>query len=217
MLLSVSMPVYNAEKHLDKSIASLIHQTFTEYELILVNDGSTDKSLDTCEKWQQKYPQTIRVIDKENEGSLLTRKRCIEESQGEYIYICDADDELIDNMAFEKIISEIKKTHADIYFFDHVTDNKYRNTFSFEDRELFRDNSLSRIHEMFLTDSSLYPLWNKVFRKDLVNFETDFEDVEAHPVWRQAFGSHHLRDRFLPDNPYRHAGEKLCLYQRSVL
>lgn len=114
MFLSVSIPIYNAEKYLEQSIESVLSQSMNDYELILVDDGSKDRSIEICRKWQKKYPQTIRVIEKENTGSLLTRRRCMQESKGDYIYIMDADDYLVDSDMFLKIKNTIDESRADI-------------------------------------------------------------------------------------------------------
>ena len=179
MILSVSMPVYNAREYLDDGIRSVMGQTYTDFELILVNDGSKDDSLEICERWREKYPDRIRVVDKKNEGSLLTRKRCIDESRGEYLYICDADDSLTDERAFEKIVGEIRKTGADVYFFDHTTDNGTRTSYPFGDREMFSGEARAKVYDVFLHDTRLYPLWNKVFRKSLTDPAEDYQDIEG--------------------------------------
>ena len=108
MFLSISIPVYNAEKTLDQCIKSIIVQTFRDFELILVDDGSTDNSLQICKKWSLSYPEHIRVIHKENSGSLLTRRRCLQESVSKYLYIMDADDYLVDKDALRYIYEAIK-------------------------------------------------------------------------------------------------------------
>ena len=179
MILSVSMPVYNAGEYLDQGIRSVMGQTYPDFELILVNDGSKDDSLKICEQWREKYPDRIRVVNKENEGSLLTRKRCIDESRGEYLYICDADDSLTDERAFEKIVAEIRKTGADVYFFDHITDHGARTTYPFADRETFTGEDRAKVYDVFLHDTRLYPLWNKVFRKSLTDPEADYQDIDG--------------------------------------
>ena len=102
MFLSVSIPVYNASMYLDECISSIMSQTEDDYELILVDDGSKDNSIEICRKWRELYPDTIRVIEKDNSGSLLTRRKCIEESKGEFLYIMDADDYLMDIDALKK-------------------------------------------------------------------------------------------------------------------
>lgn len=72
--VSVVVPIYNAEKKLDKCINSILNQTFEDLELILVNDGSSDGSLDICRKYER-LDRRIIVINKNNEGSITTRKK----------------------------------------------------------------------------------------------------------------------------------------------
>lgn len=89
--VSVVVPIYNAGRKLEKCIKSIVNQTFKDFELILVNDGSTDQSLSICNKYQ-KQDERIIVIDKHNEGSILTRRRGVEASKSDYVMFVDADD-----------------------------------------------------------------------------------------------------------------------------
>ena len=178
MKLSVSIPIYNAEKYLNHSISSVINQSFQDFELLLVDDGSTDSSIKICKIWAEKYPKKIRIIEKKHSGSLLTRKRCIEESKYEYIYIMDSDDYLITNDAFEKIFETIEKSGADLVFFDSMTDDKRVRTFPYENETVFENDSFKIFYDEFLKSDSLYSLWNKVFKKNLINFEIDYLDCE---------------------------------------
>ncbi|WP_208558899.1 glycosyltransferase family 2 protein [Marinilactibacillus kalidii] len=91
MKLSVVVPVYNLESYIDQCIDSLLNQTYSDYELILINDGSTDNSLEICNQYAQKDSR-IRVVDKKNEGISLTRNRGIQEASCEYIFFLDGDD-----------------------------------------------------------------------------------------------------------------------------
>ena len=89
--LSVIMPVYNGEQYLNYSIQSVLNQTYKDYELILVDDGSTDHSLEICEKYQSK-DERIRVISQENKGISGARNAGIDIATGEYITFMDSDD-----------------------------------------------------------------------------------------------------------------------------
>lgn len=128
--------------------------------------------------WCEKHPNKIRVIEKKNSGSLLTRKRCIEESISDYLYIMDSDDVLINKDAFKIIVERIQISNADLIFFDSRTDNGSLRTFPFSDGEIFENESLKKVYDVFLKSADLYPLWNKVFRKELVDFNTDYQDCE---------------------------------------
>ena len=90
-MISIIIPVYNAERHLHQCIESVIAQTFEDWEAILVNDGSKDGSLAICQEYASKDSR-IRVIDKPNGGPSSARNKGLDEAQGEYVYFMDADD-----------------------------------------------------------------------------------------------------------------------------
>jgi glycosyltransferase involved in cell wall biosynthesis len=87
--ISVLLPVYNAEKYIEQAIESILKQSFTNFELIIINDGSTDNSLNIINSITDKR---IRVIDQENKGLIITLNHGIDISKGEYIARMDADD-----------------------------------------------------------------------------------------------------------------------------
>ena len=95
-LVSIITPVYNAEKYLKTCIDSVLKQTYTNWELILVNDGSTDGSLDIIKQYAQ-LDVRIKYIDKINEGPSLSRKSGTEQAKGKYIQYLDSDDFLQEN------------------------------------------------------------------------------------------------------------------------
>lgn len=82
--ISVIVPVYNGERYLHECIESILNQSFTDFELILVDDGSLDKSGQICDEYAKK-DQRIRVIHKNNEGINATRRRGVQESKGGWI------------------------------------------------------------------------------------------------------------------------------------
>ncbi|MCI9179708.1 MAG: glycosyltransferase family 2 protein [Lachnospiraceae bacterium] len=90
-LISVIVPVYNTEKYLERCVKSLIQQTYRNIEIILVNDGSMDKSFEICKKLQEKYKNII-LINKKNGGLSSARNAGIEVANGEYIAFLDSDD-----------------------------------------------------------------------------------------------------------------------------
>lgn len=120
MKISIVVPVYNCENYINECIDSVINQTNDNWELILVNDGSTDKSADICNSYSEKYPEKIFVFHKENEGQFLTRKLGIVKCSGDYIGFLDADD-LLDK-DYIKILSEnvLEYTWPDVLCFGFV-------------------------------------------------------------------------------------------------
>ena len=176
MFFSISIPVYNAEQYLDECIKSIMTQTERDFELILVDDGSKDKSIDICKQWGKKYPSVIRVVEKKNEGSLFTRRRCINESRGDYLYIMDADDYLLDRDALKKIRVEIENNGADLVFFGYK-DAKCLDDFygyDFADRTKFEGASLNELYKLMLTGTSFNSLWNKVFSREVIDWDVDY-------------------------------------------
>ncbi len=110
--ISVIIPVYNVYEWLDECMESLCSQTFHDFEMILINDGSTDGSGAKCEEWVLKDPR-IRYISKENEGLALTRNLGIKEAKGKYIVFIDSDD-WVDPRFLELLYSKIEETKADL-------------------------------------------------------------------------------------------------------
>lgn len=116
MKISVIIPVYNAEKCLEKCVDSVIAQTHTEWELILVDDGSKDKSADMVDCYAEKDCR-IRAIHQENSGPGIARNRGMNEASGEYFVFLDSDD-YIDNEYLSLLAIEAKK--HDLVFIDVI-------------------------------------------------------------------------------------------------
>jgi glycosyltransferase involved in cell wall biosynthesis len=110
--VSVIVPVYNAGKRLSQCINSILKQTFRDIELILVNDGSTDNSLEICKKYERK-DRRIKIINKKNEGSILTRRKGVDNAISNYIMFVDADD-WIDERIIEILYNESLESKADV-------------------------------------------------------------------------------------------------------
>lgn len=96
-LISIIVPVYNVEDYLDRCITSLVKQTYSNIEIILVNDGSTDRSLEIIEAWQTRDTR-IRIIDKKNGGLSDARNAGIRIAKGDYFCFVDSDDYISPNM-----------------------------------------------------------------------------------------------------------------------
>lgn len=93
IIISIIVPIYKAEKYIERCINSLLSQTFENYEIILVDDGSPDNSGTICDKYSKENTK-IRVIHKENGGVTSARRIGVENAKGEFIVFVDADDEL---------------------------------------------------------------------------------------------------------------------------
>ncbi|MBQ5558491.1 MAG: glycosyltransferase [Lachnospiraceae bacterium] len=122
--LSVIIPVYNAREHIQRCVDSILPQLKENDELLLINDGSTDDSIDIIKKIEQQY-DCVRVIDKPNEGVAKTRNLGIIEAKGEFICFIDNDD-YVDKEYFETYYNEISKGKYDLVMggYKRVTDQK---------------------------------------------------------------------------------------------
>lgn len=131
LILSIIVPIYNASKYLNRCIDSILNQGLNEnnYEVILINDGSTDNSLSICNSYVDTKSSIIKVIDKPNEGVAATRNCGINHAQGKYIYFIDADDYLIPN-GLNYIITNFLDDSIDILSFWALTlDKNTKRTF----------------------------------------------------------------------------------------
>ena len=119
--ISVIIPVYNVEKYLDRCIKSVVNQTYTDLEIILVDDSSPDKCPQMCDEWALK-DNRIKVIHKENEGLGFARNTGIDNATGEYLCFVDSDD-YIEPTMLEECFAAAKRENADAVCFgnDKVT------------------------------------------------------------------------------------------------
>lgn len=111
--ISIIVPIYNSERYLAQCIESILNQTYTNFELILINDGSKDKSLDICNKYA-KYDSRIYILNLlDNKGVANARNEGIQHAKGKYICFIDSDD-MVDKIFLITLISLIKEYNADI-------------------------------------------------------------------------------------------------------
>lgn len=179
--ISVIVPIYNAEKYLDKCLTSLVSQTYTNLEIILINDGSTDNSLNIIEKFAKEYKNTIKVISRKNKGIGYSRNEGIRNASGSYISFVDSDDYLEINM-LEEMYKKIKKYDADIIICNY---EMYNNSFCKEvdvTKTMQEETSLFKQPELMNTLN--FAPWNKLYKKELFNGivfpeKYKFEDLSA--------------------------------------
>ena len=127
-LISVIVPIYNTEKYLVECVESIRKQTYSNIEIILVDDGSTYASIEICDGFAEKDSR-VRVFHKKNEGVAVARNFGIQQSNGQYVVIVDSDDIAVDRM-IEVLYTQIKENDADIavgnyYIYDESDGNFY--------------------------------------------------------------------------------------------
>ena len=117
MFFSVIVPIYKVEEYLPACIESVLNQTFSDFELILVNDGSPDICPEICEKYAKKDSR-IKVVHKENGGLASARRAGIKVAEGDYVFNLDSDD-LIETDTLEYAYNKIKETNCEIVSFSY--------------------------------------------------------------------------------------------------
>ena len=111
-LVSVIVPIFNTEMYLKQCVSSIVNQSYTHLEIILVDDGSTDKSLSICQEFQKK-DRRVTVFQQENKGCFEARNTGLLHAHGTYIYFFDSDD-IMQLNAIERMVAKIKKEKADL-------------------------------------------------------------------------------------------------------
>lgn len=172
---SIIIPIYNSEKYIEKTVQSLLNQTYSKFEILLINDGSKDKSNLICEKIAKKDSR-IKFFDRENKGVSNTRNFGIEKSRYEFLCFLDADDYVESNMLQEYV--NIIKKHKNVElitsgFFSEVLDKsniKKSQVDIINYKENYYD-SKDRIKKDFikLWDNAIfYNVWNKVYLSSII-------------------------------------------------
>lgn len=172
ILISIIIPVYNTEKFLERCLESIVRQTLKEFEILLINDGSTDRSLEICYRFRQNYPDIIRVFDNKNQGSSVSRNQGINEAKGKYIQFIDSDDWVEETM-LEEMFRKIEKDNSDIVISGYIKEDRILNS-NFEMIPITSKND----KYFWLSDKASIPyIWNKLYKKDrIIDLKLKFEN-----------------------------------------
>lgn len=168
-LLSVIMPVYNVELYVQKAIESVLNQTYYDLELIILNDGSTDNSLEICNQF--KSDPRVFIYSHENIGLAATRNKGLNLAKGDYIAFIDSDDSLNINM-YKILIDAIEKYDSDISMCDvnpvkYTEENPNSNIF-LNNYEITTLDIHDIIDELYKNDKFRFEVWNKVFKSNIL-------------------------------------------------
>ena len=165
-MITVVVSVYNTGKYLEKSITSLLSQTYQDYEIILIDDGSTDGSQDTCDTQAARSPK-IRLFHKENGGLSSARNMGIENARGDFIIFPDPDDWVAENY-LEQLLAIRNKHDADLSICGHYFHENGRDTVwnaPAVECELTREEAL----ELLMRPESFCGyVWNKLFDMNVI-------------------------------------------------
>lgn len=160
--ISIIVPIYNVDKYLEECLESLINQTYRNIEIILINDGSTDSSLEICKRYK-KVDKRIVLIDKKNEGVSKARNIGLKKASGDYLMFVDSDDYLELN-AIELLSQNVSKETLVMFGYNRV----YRNCIVKKGEYLVINSQTEMERSIFLNDNIGGFIANKIFNRQLI-------------------------------------------------
>lgn len=213
MLFSICIPVYNTSKYLDECLQSVLCQTETDYEIVLVDDGSSDGSGELCDRYAAQYPN-IRVIHKENEGLMMTRRRGFREATGDYFICLDSDDYWLCDHVLARVRAMIEEKHCDLVLFNYIAGkqdpakNQDLVLFDHPDGYVFEGGSKEELYRKLLIGRDLNAIWIKAASRKIVDVDVDYsvwkpdicrgEDMfQTYPMLTNATRVGYIRESFV--------------------
>lgn len=175
-LISVIIPVYNVEKYLDQCVKSVLDQSYRNLEIILVDDGSIDKSGEICDHYAESY-KNVRVIHNNNQGPAASRRCGVENAKGSLVMFVDADDWIEKNI-LDVLSKEMKNSNADVVlcnFADIYNNGKIMKYQPFQEKAIECNSFAQSVHEIHGTRSISTGPWAKLYKKMLFK-NVDFRE-----------------------------------------
>jgi glycosyltransferase involved in cell wall biosynthesis len=180
--ISVILPIYNVEIYLEECLDSILSQDLNAIEVICVNDGSTDNSLEILQRYAAKDSR-IAIISKENNGAGSARNTGLQQANGEYIFIPDSDDYLLTTNALSLLYTTASEQNLDIVSFNFTLVGDIESEYHSKSKA----NTISDGKEFLIQSDSIVMVWNKLYKRsylDSIHFlyaEIIYEDDEALP------------------------------------
>ena len=194
---SVLIPVYNTEKYLEECLQSVLNQTYQDFEIVIVDDGSTDKSGLICDRFQEQYPNQVKVIHQENQGLISARRVGIANATGDYCIFVDSDDyiekELLNELS--RVLSQDEAIDVLIYSFKYVQDGKVVKQYSqiAQDGTVWDESNRKDIIEKLLFSNDVTPIWIKAIKASLLKSDpTDYSQF-----YKKNMAEDHLQSLYL--------------------
>ena len=184
-LVSIIVPIYNVEKYLEKCVYSILNQDYNNLEVILVNDGSTDKSLEICERLQKK-DNRIKIINQKNLGVSAARNNGFYYSKGDYICFIDSDDIIEIDMVstLVKLLQENECEVANCNIHIIEKDKTERNFYKNGNIKIYNSSELKKY---FLLGKVSHACWDKMYKREVlekVNFMLNSTSEDRYFCWK---------------------------------
>lgn len=176
---SVLIPVYNTEKYLEECLQSVLNQTYQDFEIVIVDDGSIDSSGKLCDDFQDKHSDRTKVIHQSNSGQLVSRINAIKAAIGDYCLFLDADDLLVENalqIIYQRVI-ENKAPDLILYSFYYEKNGQLeKSRLVCQEERLYQKDDIKELKQLFFSDILLNNVWTKAVKRNvLLNSIFDFE------------------------------------------
>lgn len=193
MKFSVLIPVYNTEKYLEECLQSVLNQTYQDFEIVLVDDGSTDNSPQICDSYQKNYPDKIKVIHQSNQGQLSSRCQAVKNADGDYLIFVDSDDFIEKDLLFS-VYHSLKDNDIDVLLFSlryysNGTMIEQKHKLAEKDKVWSGENK-KEIYTLLATSSILSSLCTKAIRTILLKDDpTDYKQYYKRRMAEDLFQS----------------------------
>ena len=171
MRFSVLIPVYNVEKYLEQCFESVINQSYADFEVIVVDDGSTDNSKMICDDFAKMYPEKVTVIHKENEGLISARRTAIEKARGEFCVFVDSDDYVEPDLleTIDRYSNKEEGIDIVVYSFLYINQSsKKKQRMWSQDSMVWSDDRKTELYEALVTSDIIDALWIKAIKTELL-------------------------------------------------
>ena len=193
-MISIIVPAFNADRFLEKCLNSILDQTFSEFEIILINDGSQDNTLIICEQFAKKDSRVV-LINQDNQGISIARNTGILKAQYPYITFVDSDD-WIEKTYLEVLFNCMTQYNADIsicgHYIDHIDEKKNRRKKQCsKDKQIFEYSKNEALSLIFQDDHIQNYPWSKLYKKHL------FDDIKypENTYYEDVFTTYKIIDR----------------------
>lgn len=195
---SVLIPVYNAERTLKRCVDSVLNQTLRDFEIIIINDGSSDHSGHVCDEYANQDPR-IKVLHQTNRGALLTRIVGIKAATGQFFMFLDSDDWLERSM-LETVDRIIKEHDCDVVMYNYrcITDTtEWIVEPVFANWSVFTDDNRTTLYKEFLTRDNINSMSTKVVKRELFEDDMDYSTLPRRvTMGEDALQSIHIYRKF---------------------
>lgn len=177
IIFTIIIPCYNCEKTIEDAISSILTQNVDKYEIILINDGSTDNTKKTIEKYKS---NKIKIINQKNEGVSSARNKGISTALGKYILFLDSDDELEPNF-LRQVHKLTKKDYDSIIFGYNLKSKEKKESINFKNQEININNKWQQIIQLLNEHVFIMSCCNKLYKSEYlkkINFDTNIANGE---------------------------------------